>query len=166
MADNIAKVGQAFKRYNATTPFEYSFVDEEYALKFRNEQRIGTLAIWFAALTIFISCLGLFALVAYMAESRRKEIGIRKVLGASVSSVMLLLSKEFLILVAISVAIATPVAWWAMNQWLSGYAYHTNIPWWLFIAVGGISLLIALLTVGFQAVRAATANPVEAIKSE
>ena len=166
MADNIAQAAQIFKQFNPSYPFEYNFIDEEYARKFNEEKMIGTLATWFAGLTIFISCLGLFALVAYMAETRRKEIGIRKVLGASVSSVMFLLSKEFLILVLISVAITSPISWWAMNKWLSNYAYRTDIPWWLFVVVGCISLGIALLTVGFQAIKAATVNPVEAIKSE
>ena len=166
MADNLAKVEQVLKQYNPNCPFEYQFVDEEYARKFQDEQKLGSLATWFAGLTIFISCMGLFALVAYMAETRRKEIGIRKVLGASVSDVIVLLSKEFLILVLISVAVASPIAWWVMNQWLTGYAYRTNIPWWLFVAVGCISLGIALLTVGFQAVKAATANPVKSIKVE
>ena len=166
MADNLAKAEQIFKQYNPAYPFEYQFVDEEYAAKFQNEKKMGTLATWFAGLAIFISCLGLFALVAYMAETRRKEIGIRKVLGASVFDITSLLSKEFLILVLISIAIASPVAWWAMSKWLTNYAYRTNIPWWLFVMVGGISLVIALLTVGFQAIKAATANPVNAIKSE
>jgi ABC-type antimicrobial peptide transport system permease subunit len=166
MADNLARVEQVFKQYNPAEPFEYNFIDDEYARKFSEEQKIGTLATWFAGLTIFISCMGLFALAAYMAETRRKEIGIRKVLGASVSSIMLLLTKEFLILVLISIAVASPIAWWAMEKWLANYAYRTDIPWWLFIAVGGISLCIAVFTIGFQAVRAATANPVDAIKSE
>jgi len=166
MADNLAKAEEIFKQYNPAYPFEYKFVDEEYARKFQNEQKTGTLATWFAGLTIFISCLGLFALVAYMAETRKKEIGIRKVLGASVSDVMLLLSKEFLILVLVSIAIASPIAWWAMNQWLTTYSYRTNIPWWIFVVVGFMSLCIALLTVGFQAFKAATANPVNSIKSE
>ena len=166
MADNLARTEQIFKQYNPNYPFEYQFIDEEYARKFQNEQKTGSLVSWFAGLTIFISCLGLFALVAYMAETRRKEIGIRKVLGASVASIMLLLSKEFLILVAISVAVASPIAWWVMDKWLTTYAYRTNIPWWLFVAVGGASLCIALLTVGFQAIKAATANPVDSIKSE
>ena len=166
IADNIAQAEQIFKRYNPAYPFEYNFVDEEYARKFRNEQKNGSLVAWFAGLTIFISCMGLFALVAYMAESRRKEIGIRKVLGASVSSIIILLSKEFLILVLISIVIASPIAWWAMNKWLSNYAYRTDIPWWLFVVVGCISLCIALLTVGFQALKAATENPVKAIKNE
>jgi ABC-type antimicrobial peptide transport system permease subunit len=166
MSDNLAQTEQIFRQYNPGFPFEYQFVDEEYALKFGEEQKMGTLATWFAGLTIFISCLGLFALVAYMAETRRKEIGIRKVLGASVSSIVILLSKEFLILVTISIVIASPVAWWAMNQWLVTYPYRTYIPWWLFIVVGCISLCIALLTVGFQAIKAAMENPVKAIKSE
>jgi ABC-type antimicrobial peptide transport system permease subunit len=166
MADNLANAKQIYTQFNPAYPFEYHFIDEEHARKFHNEQRFGMLATCFAGLTIFISCMGLFALVAYMAESRRKEIGIRKVLGASVSDVIILLSKDFLILVLISVAVATPVAWWAMNQWLAGYAYRTNIPWWLFVVVGCISLGIALLTVGVQAFKAATEKPVKAIKSE
>ena len=165
-ADNLAQAEQIFKLYNPAYPFEYQFIDEEYAQKFREEQKMGTLITWFAGLTIFISCLGLFALVAYMAETRRKEIGIRKVLGASINNITLLLSKEFLILVLISVAVASPIAWWAMERWLTGYAYRTDIPWWLFVVVGCLSLGIALLTVGFQAIKAATANPVEAIKND
>ena len=166
MADNLAQAKQIFNQYNPAYPFEYNFIDEEYARKFRNEVKMGTMLTWFAGLAIFICCLGLFALVAYMAETRRKEIGIRKVLGASVSDITSLLSKEFLILVLISIAVASPVAWWAMEKWLTNYAYRINIPWWLFVVVGCISTGIALLTVGFQAIKAATANPVEAIKSE
>jgi ABC-type antimicrobial peptide transport system permease subunit len=165
MADNLAQAERLFKQFNPAYPFEYHFVDEEYARKFGEEQKMGSLLTWFAGLTIFISCMGLFALVAYMAETRRKEIGIRKVLGASVADVTLLLSKEFLILVLISVAVASPVAWWAMEKWLSNYAYRTDIPWWLFAVVGCMSLCIALLTVGFQAIKAAMANPVKAISS-
>ena len=166
MSDNLAKAEQVFKQYNPAYPFEYHFVDEEYARKFQNIKKMIPATMWFAGLTIFISCLGLFALVSYMAENRRKEIGIRKVLGASVSDVIMLLSKEFIILVFISVAVASPIAWWAMEKWLTNYAYRTNIPWWLFVVVGCISLGIALLTVGFQAFKAATENPVKAIKSE
>jgi len=166
MVDNLASAKQIFRQFNPVYPFEYHFIDEEHARKFQEEQKMGTLATWFAGLTIFISCMGLFALVAYMAETRKKEIGIRKVLGASVTDVIVLLSKEFLILVLISVAVASPVAWWVMNKWLTNYAYHTNIPWWLFVVVGCASLCIALLTVGFQAFRTATENPVKAIKSE
>ena len=166
MSDNLARAEQICKRYNPLYPFEYHFVDEEYARKFQDEQKLGNIFTGFAGLTIFISCMGLFALVAYMAESRRKEIGIRKVLGASIYNIVHLLSKEFLILVLISIAIASPIAWWAMEKWLSNYAYRTDIPWWLFVVVGGVSLFIALATVGFQAVKAAVENPVEAIKGE
>ena len=165
MADNLSKAEQIFKQYNPAYPFEYNFIDEEYARKFQDEQKTGLLITWFAGLTIFISCMGLFALVAYLAETRRKEIGIRKVLGASVYDITLLLSKEFLILVLISIAVSTPIAWWAMEKWLSNYAYRTDIPWWLFVAVGCLSLGIALLTVGFQAIKAALENPVKAISS-
>ncbi len=165
-SDNLARMEAVFKKYNPAYPFEYTFVDEAYARKFLAEQRTGTLASWFAGLTIFISCLGLFALAAYMAETRKREIGIRKVLGASVKDVVSLLSKEFLILVSISVIIASPAAWWGMNQWLGDYAYHTDIPWWLFVAVGFIGLSIALITVGWQALRAAMADPVKSIKAE
>ena len=166
MADNLAQAEQIFKQFNPSFPFEYKFIDEEYARKFKNEQRTGSLIAWFGGLTIFISCMGLFALVAYLAETRRKEIGIRKVLGASVYDIVVLLSKEFLILVSISIAVASPIAWWTMEKWLSNYAYRTDIPWWLFVVVGGMSLLIALATVGFQAIKAAIENPVNAIKSE
>jgi ABC-type antimicrobial peptide transport system permease subunit len=166
MADNLTRTEQVFRKFNPAYPFDFQFIDEEYARKFQEQQKMGRLATWFAALTIFISCLGLFALVAYMAENRRKEIGIRKVLGASVSDIIILMSKEFLILVLISVAIASPIAWWAMEKWLSNFPYRTDIPWWLFVVVGCISLCIAMLTVGFQAFKAATDNPVRAIKSE
>jgi ABC-type antimicrobial peptide transport system permease subunit len=166
MADNLAQAEQIFRQHNPAYPFEYIFIDEEYARKFQEEQNLGTLFTGFAGLTIFISCMGLFALVAYMAETRRKEIGVRKVLGASVYDITSLLSKEFLILVLIAIAVASPIAWWVMEKWLSDYAYRTNIPWWLFIAVGCMSLCIALLTVGFQAIKAAMADPVKSIKSE
>ena len=165
-ADNLSKVAKLFKKYNPDYPFEYQFIDEEYARKFQDEQRTGSLATGFAVLTILISYMGLFALVAYMVETRRKEIGIRKVFGASVTNVVFLLSKEFLILVLISIVIVYPIAWWTMDKWLSKYAYRTDIPWWLFVVVGLISIFIALVTVGWQAIKAATANPVKAIKTE
>jgi ABC-type antimicrobial peptide transport system permease subunit len=166
LAEKLRQMEEIYKKYAFGDPLLYHIVDEVYARHFDKEQRMSSLVSWFAALAIFISCLGLFALVAYMSETRRKEIGIRKVLGASVGDIVFLLSKEFLILIIISFVIASPIAWWAMNKWLEGYAYRTDIPWWLFVAVGCISLCIALLSVGFQAVKAATANPVNAIKSE
>ncbi len=166
ITDNLAQVEKIFKTYNPDFPFEYIFIDESYARKFVNEQHTGKLVTWFALLVVFISCLGLFGLSAHAAENRRKEIGIRKVLGASVADITSLLSREFLILVTVSLVIATPIAWWAMNQWLSGYAYRTNIPWWLFAAVAILTIGIALLTVSWQAIKAAIANPVKAIKAE
>ena len=166
MENNLAKAEQIFKQFNPAYPFEYNFVDDEYTGKFSDEQKVGSIVTSFAGLIIFISCMGLFALVAYMAETRRKEIGVRKVLGATILNIMFLLSKEFLILVLISVVIASPVSWVIMNKWLANYAYRTDIPWWLFVVVGCICLSIALLTVGFQAIKTATANPVKAIKSE
>jgi putative ABC transport system permease protein len=165
-AQNINALEKIFKRYNPLYPFEYHFVDEDYARKFNDTQRTATLTGLFAGLTIFISCLGLFALAAYMAERRIKEIGIRKVLGASVFGITSLLSKEFLSLVVISFAIASPVAWYAMQIWLQGYSYRINIEWWMFMAAAVLSLIIALLTVSFQAIKAAIANPVKSLRTE
>jgi ABC-type antimicrobial peptide transport system permease subunit len=124
------------------------------------------LAALFAGLTIFISCLGLFGLATYMAENRIKEIGVRKVLGASVMSITTLLSKDFLKLIIISIIIATPIAWWAMHSWLNNYTYKVDIEWWVFIAAGLLSVTIALVTVSYQAIKAATSNPVKSLRSE
>ena len=124
------------------------------------------LAGFFSGLTIFISCLGLFGLATYMAEARIKEIGVRKVLGASVTGITLLISKDFLRLVGIAFLIAAPLAWWSMETWLKNYPYRVNIHWWVFALAGGISFLIALLTISYQAIRAAVANPVKSLRSE
>lgn len=164
--DALSSVEGVFKELNPGSPFDYQFVDEEYESKFRSEQRIGKLASIFAILAIFISCLGLLGLSAYVAEQRSKEIGIRKVLGASVSSVVALLSKDFLILVLIAILIATPLAWWAMSDWLQDYDYRIQIPWLVFAITGFGAMLIALLTVSSQAIKAAIANPVKAIRTE
>jgi putative ABC transport system permease protein len=165
-AKNLAAMEKVFKQYNPNYPFEYHFIDELYAKKFSDEQTTGTLSAFFAGLTIFISCLGLFGLAAYMAENRIKEIGVRKVLGASVTSITALLSKDFIRLVFISILIASPIAWWAMDKWLAGYHYHIGISWWIFLAAGCSAILIALFTVSFQAIRAAVANPVRSLRSE
>jgi putative ABC transport system permease protein len=165
-ADNLKKAEAIFKKYNPQYPFEYKFIDEEYAAKFKSEQRTGQLAGLFAGLTIFISCLGLFGLAAYMAESHIKEIGVRKVLGASVSSVVTLLSKDFVALVAIAFLFASPVAWWFMHNWLQNYPYHVTIGWWVFVFAAALSILIALLTVSYHAIRAARANPVKSLRTE
>ena len=141
-------------------------MDTEYAEKFSAEERIGNLASFFAALAIFISCLGLFGLASFVAEKRTKEIGIRKVLGATIYNLWKMLSKEFVILVVVACAIAVPLAYYFLNNWLDNYEYRTAISWWVFaIAIGG-ALLITLLTVSFQAIKAAVANPVKSLRTE
>ena len=166
VAQNLALVENVFKKHNPNYPFDYKFADEAYALKFENQKRIGKLAALFAGLTIFISCLGLFGLAAYMAQNRIKEIGVRRVLGASVNNITTLLSMDFLKLVVIALLIASPLAWWAMNAWLKDFQYRVNIEWWVFAAAGFLSVLIALLTVGYQAIRAALTNPVKNLRTE
>ena len=165
-ADNITKATAIFKKYNPEYPFEYKFIDDEYAKKFQAEQHTGTLAALFAGLTIFISCLGLFGLATYMAENRIKEIGIRKVLGVSVAGITTLLSKDFLKLVMLSFLIASPVAWWMMNQWLANYPYHVSIQWQVFIVAGLLSFFISLFTVSCQSIKAAITKPVTSLRTE
>jgi putative ABC transport system permease protein len=165
-ANNLKKAEAIFRKFNPEYPFDVKFVDEEYARKFENEQRQGTLAGLFAGLTIFISCLGLFGLATYMAENRIKEIGIRKVLGASVTGITTLLSKDFVILVIISFLIAAPLAWWGMYNWLQNYTIRVAIEWWVFALAGFLSVMIALLTVSYQSIRAAVANPAKSLRTE
>jgi putative ABC transport system permease protein len=166
MQDALAKVEKVFRKYNPGAPFDYRFTDEEYAKKFSDEQRIGNLATFFAILAIFISCLGLFGLASFVAEQRTKEIGVRKVLGASVFNLWQMLSKDFAWLVAISCVIAIPIAWYYLHQWLQNYQYRTDISWWVFLAACAGALIITLLTVSFQAIRAALANPVKSLRTE
>lgn len=166
VADNVRKAESIFKKYNPNYPFEFKFIDAEYDNKFAGEKRVATLSWLFTFLTIFISCLGLFGLATYMTATRTKEIGVRKVLGASVTSISGMLSKDFLKLVLISVIIGCPIAWWAMNNWLDNYPYRTNIEWWLFLLTAGIAMLIAVATVSYQAIRAALSNPVKSLRSE
>jgi ABC-type antimicrobial peptide transport system permease subunit len=165
-SDNIAAAATVFRQYNPAYPFNYRFVDESYAQQFAEAQRTKTLAGLFAALAIFISCLGLFGLSAYVAESRIKEIGVRKVLGASVLNITHLLSVDFIRLVAISILIATPLAWYAMSQWLDNYTYRIQISWLTFLLSGAIAILIALATVSFQSVRAALTSPARSLKTD
>ncbi len=162
----IAKVEQIIKSNNPGYPFNYIFVDDEFNRQFKSEMLIGRLSRIFALLAIIITCLGLFGLAAYTAERRTKEIGIRKVLGASVSNITGLLSKDFLKLVLIAVIVAIPIAWWAMNDWLQDFAYRVHIAWWIFLAAGIVALLIALITVSFQSIKAAIANPVKSLRTE
>lgn len=163
---NLASMEKIFRKYNPNYPFEYHFTDSDYAAKFNETERTATLTGLFAGLTIFISCLGLFGLAAYMAENRIKEIGIRKVLGASVLTITSLLSKDFLKLVIVSLVIAIPVAWYAMRIWLQDYTYRIDIKWWVFAGAGILSLLISLLTVSYQAIRAALTNPIRSLRNE
>ncbi len=163
---NLNTAQNIFKKYNSAYPFTYQFVDQEYAQKFKDEKQTGSLAGLFAGLTIFISCLGLFGLAAFMAENRSKEIGIRKVLGANVTGIIKLLSREFVLLVTISIGIAVPVGWWAMNKWLEDFTYRINIGWQVFAITGVMAIVIALLAVSFHAVKAAIANPVKSLRAE
>ncbi len=165
-ADALKLAENVFKKYNPQYPFDYKFADDSYALKFKEEQRTGTLAALFAGLTIFISCLGLFGLATYMAENRIKEIGVRKVLGASIANITTLLSTDFLKLVIISFVLASPLAWYAMYKWLQNYNYHINIEWWVFAAAGLLSVIIAIITVSYQSIKAAIANPTKSLRSE
>lgn len=165
-AEALDKTANIFRKYDPASPFTYRFTDDQFAEKFGKEERIGKLATCFAILAIFISCLGLFGLASFVAEQRTKEIGVRKVLGASVFNVWRLLSKEFVMLVSISLLIAIPTGYHFMHQWLQNYEYRTGIPWWIFVAAGTGSLTITLITVSFQSIKAALANPVKSLRSE
>jgi len=147
-------------------PFEYFFLDSDFDRLYRAEERTGRIFGYFSALAILIACLGLFGLAAFAAERRTKEIGVRKVLGASVANVTALLSMDFVKLVLFANLIAWPVAWYAMNQWLQNFAYRVEMRWWVFALAGGLALFIALFTVSTQAIKAALANPVEALRYE
>lgn len=164
--DAMPKIKQVFDRYNPTYPFQYSFVDDEYNQKFNLETLVGKLAGVFAGLAIFISCLGLFGLAAYIAEQRSKEISIRKVLGASISQVWLMLSADFIVLVLISCFIAAPAAWYFLNQWLQKYDYRISIGPGVFLLSGVAALVITLATISFQSIKAALANPIKSLRSE
>ena len=164
--DALGKIEAVFKKYNPSSPFEYTYKDEEYAKKFADEQRVGRLATFFTILAIFISCLGLFGLASFVAEQRKKEIGVRKVLGASVFNLWQMLSKQFALLVGISCLIAIPLAWYYLSGWLKHYNYKTDISWWIFIVSCVGALTVTLITVSFQAIKAAIANPVKSLRTE
>jgi putative ABC transport system permease protein len=166
IAGLLATMKRQWDSYNTDEPFTYSFMDDLFNKTYSAEQKTGTILNIFSILIIFVACLGLFGLATYTAEQRNKEIGIRKVLGASVTQVTQMLSKEFLRLVLIASLIAFPVGWWAMNKWLQSFAYRINISWWVFAVAGLSALLIALLTVSFQSIKAAIANPVKSLRTE
>ncbi|HEV8284512.1 MAG TPA: ABC transporter permease [Chitinophagaceae bacterium] len=162
----LAKIAEVMKKDDPAYPLEYKFVDDQFNQMFQNETLTSKVSTVFAVLAIIISCLGLFSLAIYTAERRIKEIGVRKVLGASVSGITALLSKDFLQLVAIACLVAFPVAWWIMHDWLLNYEYRIEISWWIFFAAGFIAMVIALITVSFQAIKAAIANPVKSLRTE
>jgi putative ABC transport system permease protein len=162
----VAQVEALWKKMAPGQPFNYRFMDQDFDNVYRSEQRVGQIFITFAAISIIIGCLGLFGLSAYTAERRTKEIGVRKVLGASVSNIVALLSKEFLRLILIAIVIGSPIAWFAMNSWLSDFAYHIDISLWMIASAGLLAIMIALLTVSFQSIKAALMNPVKSLKSE
>ena len=162
----LARIGDFYRQFNLGLPFEYKFLDEDYHRLYASEQRVSILSRWFAGIAILISCLGLFGLAAFTAQKRQKEIGIRKVIGASVRHIVVMLSADFLKLVLLAVMIAFPLAWWGMNRWLGGFAYRVTIGWDLF-GMSAVSVLgITLLSISFQTVRAATANPADSLHTE
>ncbi|MGZ3821321.1 MAG: ABC transporter permease [Mucilaginibacter sp.] len=162
----LAQVKNKWKSLSPNLQFDYSFMNEDFEGLYRSEQRVGKIAVAFTSLAVIIACLGLFGLAAYAAEQRTKEIGIRKVLGANMSTIVGMLSKDFLKLVLIAICIASPFAWWVMYKWLQDYAYHQNIQWWIIALAGLVAILIAFVTVSFQSIKAALTNPVKSLRSE
>ena len=152
--------------FGAEEPLAYSFLDERYNNTYKAEQKIGMILGIFAGLTIFVACLGLFGLARFTAEQRTKEIGIRKVLGSSVTGIVNLLSLDFLKLVFVAVIIASPIAWFIMNKWLQDFAYRINISWWIFFVAAFLAVLVTILTISYQAIKAAIANPVKSLRTE
>ena len=166
VSENLDLIENTFKKNFPNLPFKYDFVDEEYAKKFASEERVASLARVFTVLAIFISCLGLFGLASFVAEQRTKEIGVRKVLGATVTNLWVLLSKDFVQLVIISLLIATPIAYYAMSQWIQKFAYRAEISWWIFLIACISALAITLITVSFQSIKAALSNPTKSLRTE
>jgi putative ABC transport system permease protein len=162
----LKRIESIWTKLNPSVPFEYSFLDQDFQHNYEKDHLTSNIVAYFTCIAIIIACLGLFGLSAFATERRRKEIGIRKVLGASVTGITGLLSKDFLKLVIVAFMIASPIAWWAINKWLQGFAYKINISWWMFAVTGFLAIFIALLTVSFQAIKAAIANPVESLRTE
>jgi putative ABC transport system permease protein len=162
----LQQIEAKWKSFNPNEPFEYSFLDEDFARNYEAENRLSAMVRFFTIMAILISCLGLFGLATFSAEQRTKEIGIRKVLGASVSSIVSLLSKEFLKLVGAAIIVASPIGWYVMNKWLQDFAYRISIGWEMFFIAAFVALLIAFITISFQAVRAANSNPVKSLRTE
>ena len=166
MKQSLAAITTVWRRFAPAQPLRYTFLDESFRNMYTDVQRMRDIFSSFAILAILIACLGLFALSAFMAEQRNKEIGIRKVLGASVGGITLLMSKEYIFLVALAILVASPVGWWIMHTWLQDFAYRITISWCIFGLAGTLAVLIAVLTVSIQAVKAAMTNPVKSLRSE
>jgi putative ABC transport system permease protein len=162
----LKSIGDVWQNLNPNEPFEYSFLDDDFQKNYETENRQAAMVGWFTTIAILISCLGLLGLATFSAEQRTKEIGIRKVLGASVASVVMLLSKDFLKLVLVALVIAAPVGWYFLNMWLQEFAYRINIGWWVFAVAGLFAVVIAFITISFQAVKAAVANPTKNLRTE
>jgi putative ABC transport system permease protein len=162
----LSDMQNIYKKYDTDTPFNYTFMDDAFNQQYKAEDRLTSIFSIFTYLTIILAAMGLFGLAAFTIEQRAKEIGIRKVLGASLGSINALLSKDFLQLVLLSIVIASPVAWWMMNSWLQGFAYRITISWWMFGIAGMLAIVTAILTVSYHAIRAAIVNPVESLRSE
>jgi ABC-type antimicrobial peptide transport system permease subunit len=166
MSQALPKIEAVFAKLIPSAPFDYKFVDDEYAAKFDTEERFGTLVAFFSILAIFISCLGLFGLSSFTAEQRTKEIGVRKVLGATVLNIWYMLSRDFALLVVISFLVAMPVAYYFMHNWLDNFPYRTTLSWWIFAVAGTGAVLVTLLTVSLQGIKAAVMNPVKSLRAD
>jgi putative ABC transport system permease protein len=166
VAGTIAYINNVWNKFSPGYPLDYKFMDETYGAMYKAEEKLASLIWIFTIMAIIVGCMGLFGLAAFSAEQRTKEIGIRKVLGASLFNIVGLLSKSFVRLVIISSLLAFPIAWWAMNKWLEDYTYRIQIGWWVFLVAGLAALAVALLTVSFQAIKAAVANPVKSLRTE
>ena len=166
ISGSLQNIERAWRKFLPDSPFDYTFLDESFNQLYQDDQRTSTLIFAFALIAVLISSLGLFGLAAFTAEQKNKEIGIRKVLGASILSVTSLLSKDFLKLVCLAVLIGTPVSWLAMNKWIENFAYRIDISWWMFAAAGILTGLIALITVSLETMKAALANPVKSLRTE
>jgi putative ABC transport system permease protein len=166
MTNILAFLEQKWKSVRPDEPFEYTFLNEDFQKNYQAEARTARIVRTFTIISILISCLGLFGLATFAAQQRTKEIGVRKVLGASVGSIVLLLSRDFLKLVLIAIIIASPLAWFAMNRWLQDFQYRIDIPWWVFVVAGVLAILIAFITISFQSIKAALMNPVKSLRAE
>ena len=166
LPEMLKRIEETWKLFAPSRPFNYSFLDEEYNIKYKAEQRLSFLMSVFCGVAILITCLGLLGLMTFIVARRTKEIGIRKVLGASVLNITSLLSRDFLILVGIAIVIAIPFSWYFMHRWLQDFAYRIHLGWWIFVAAGLLALVIALITISIESIKAALANPVKSLRSE